>query len=224
MERIRILIVDDHELIRRGLGEAFEDEQDIEVIGQAANAVETLSLLDKVLPDVALLDLQLPDVDGVELCREILSRDARIRCLILTSFGDEESVYRAVLAGASGYLLKGMPVADVVDAVRRTAAGQSLLDPVVTGRLLERLRSPSDSETTPLTPQEARVLDLVAEGLTNTDIAQRLYLAEQTVKNYVSNILSKLGMSTRTQAAVYGADLKRRRGPVTKEKRPGETR
>lgn len=214
MERIRVLIVDDHELIRRGLVEAFEDEQDVEVIGQAATGAEAFALLDRTLPDVALLDLQLPDIDGVELCREIVSRDAGIRCLILTSFGEEESVYRAVLAGASGYLLKGMPVANVVDAVRRAAAGQSLLDPAVTGRLLERLRSPSDTETAELTAQEGRVLDLVAEGLTNPDIAQHLHLAEQTVKNYVSNILSKLGMSTRTQAALYGAEIKRRRGPL----------
>jgi DNA-binding NarL/FixJ family response regulator len=209
-EAVRVFLLDDHEVVRRGLRELLESEDDIEVVGEAGTAAEALARVEPSAPDVAVLDVRLPDGDGVEVCREIRSRHPEIRCLILTSFSDDEALFQAIMAGASGYLLKQIRGTDLVDAVRRVAQGQSLLDPTVTARVLERLREgpKTDERLARLTDQERRILDLIAEGLTNRQIAERVHLAEKTVKNYVSNLLSKLGMERRTQAAVYAAGLR----------------
>ena len=186
---------------------------EIEVTGEAGTADEALRRLPAVRPDVALLDVRLPDGNGVEVCREIRSRHPEIQCLMLTSFADDEALFDAIMAGAAGYVLKQVRGSDLVDSVRHIAAGQSLLDPTVTAAVLERLRRgpEQDSDVEQLTEQERKILDLLAEGLTNRQIGERLYLAEKTVKNYVSNLLMKLGMHRRTEAAVYAARLSERR-------------
>jgi DNA-binding NarL/FixJ family response regulator len=209
-ERIRVFLLDDHEIVRRGVRELLEAEDDLEVVGEAGTAEQAISRIPPTRPDVAVLDVQLPDGDGVEVAREVRSRHPEIRCLILTSFSDDEALFQAIMAGAAGYLLKQIRGNDLVDAIRRVAAGQSLLDPAVTTRVLDRLRTPpeTDERVGRLTDQERRILDLIAEGLTNRQIAERIHLAEKTVKNYVSNLLAKLGMERRTQAAVYGARLR----------------
>ena len=168
-------------------------------------------------PDVAVLDVRLPDGNGVEACRDIRSSHPEVRCLMLTSFSDDEALFDSIMAGASGYLLKQVRGADLVDSVRRVAAGQSLLDPTVTAKVLERLRKPpeEDEQLARLTEQERKILDLLAQGLTNRQIGERLYLAEKTVKNYVSNLLMKLGMHRRTEAAVYSAKLAAKRDRQT---------
>jgi len=204
-----VFLLDDHEVVRRGVRELLEADGDIEVVGEAATAEEGLSRIPPTRPDVAVLDVRLPDGDGVEVCREVRSAHPEIQCLILTSFSDDDALFQAIMAGAAGYLLKQVKGNDLVDAVRRVAAGQSLLDPEVTARVLERLRKgpETDERLERLTNQERRILDLIAEGLTNRQIAERIHLAEKTVKNYVSNLLTKLGMERRTQAAVYAARL-----------------
>jgi two-component system, NarL family, response regulator DevR len=204
---IRVFLVDDHEIVRRGVRELLEAQADFEIVGEAATAAEALSRIPPTNPDVAVLDMRLPDGNGVEVCREIRSRDPRIQCLILTSFSDDEALFDAIMAGAAGYLLKQIKGTDLVDAVRRVAAGQSLLDPEVTNQVLERLRKgpEEDERLSRLTDQERRILDLIAEGMTNRQIAEHMFLAEKTVKNYVSNVLAKLGMDRRTEAAVYAA-------------------
>jgi DNA-binding NarL/FixJ family response regulator len=209
MARTRVFLLDDHEVVRRGVRELLEAGGNIEVVGEAATAEEGLSRIPPTRPDVAILDVRLPDGDGVEVCREIRSAHPEIQCLILTSFSDDDALFQAIMAGAAGYLLKQVKGNDLVDAVRRVAAGQSLLDPEVTTRVLERLRKgpETDERLERLTDQERRILDLIAEGLTNRQIAERIHLAEKTVKNYVSNLLTKLGMERRTQAAVYAARL-----------------
>jgi two-component system response regulator DevR len=203
-------LLDDHEVVRRGLRELLESEDDLEVVGEAGTAQEALSRIPPTRPDVAVLDIRLPEGDGVEVCREIRSSHPEINCLILTSFSDDEALFQAIMAGASGYLLKQIKGNDLVDAVRRVAAGQSLLDPAVTARVLERLRArpETDEGLARLTNQERKILDLIADGLTNRQIAEQVHLAEKTVKNYVSNLLAKLGMERRTQAAVYAARLR----------------
>jgi len=208
-DRIRVFLLDDHELVRRGLRELLETEGDIEICGEAETAEAALSRIPPTRPNVAILDVRLPDGNGVEVCREIRSRHPEINCLILTSFSDDDALFQAIMAGAAGYLLKQIRGIDLVDAVRRVSAGQSLLDPGVTARVLERLRAGPeiDERLARLTDQERRILDLIAEGLTNRQIAERVHLAEKTVKNYVSNLLAKLGMERRTQAAVYAAKL-----------------
>jgi DNA-binding NarL/FixJ family response regulator len=214
-----VFLLDDHEVVRRGLRELLESEPDIEVVGEASTAEEALARVAPSAPGVAVLDLRLPDGDGVEVCRDIRSRHPEIRCIILTSFSDDEALFQAIMAGASGYLLKQIRGTDLVDAVRRVAEGQSLLDPTVTARVLERIREgpETDERLARLTEQERRILDLIAEGLTNRQIAEQVHLAEKTVKNYVSNLLSKLGMERRTQAAVYVAGLRNepRRNPAS---------
>ncbi len=207
---VRVFLLDDHEVVRRGLRELLEAEDDIEIAGEASNAEEALARVPPTSPDVAVLDVRLPDGDGVEVCREIRSRHPEIQCLILTSYSDDEALFQAIMAGASGYLLKQIRGTDLVDAVRRVASGQSLLDPTMTARVLERIRQPpeTDERLARLTEQERRILDLIAEGLTNRQIAEQVHLAEKTVKNYVSNLLSKLGMERRTQAAVFAAGLR----------------
>ena len=210
-EVTRIFLLDDHEVVRRGLRELFEAEDDLEVVGEASTAEEALGRIPATAPDVAVLDVRLPDGDGVEVCREVRSKHPEIRCVMLTSFADDEAVYASIMAGASGYLLKQVRGTDLIDGVRRVAAGESLLDPAVTARVLERLRRGPDDELADLTEQERRILELISEGLTNRQIGERLFLAEKTVKNYVSNLLAKLGMSRRTEAAVYAARLADRR-------------
>ena len=208
----RIFLLDDHEIVRRGLRELLEAEDDLVVTGEASTAEEALSRIPGTRPNVAVLDVRLPDGDGVEVCREIRSRNPDIYCLMLTSFADDEALFSAILAGASGYVMKQVRGTDLVDAIRRVAQGQSLLDPAVTARVLERLRTPQapDDDLASLTDQERRILDLIAEGLTNRQIGERMFLAEKTVKNYVSNVLMKLGMNRRSEAAAYAARLAER--------------
>ena len=209
----RVFLLDDHEVVRRGLRELLEAEDDLEVVGEAGTAEEALRRVPATSPQVAVLDVRLPDGDGVEVCRDIRSRHPEISCLMLTSFADDEALFAAIMAGAAGYVLKQVKGADLVDAVRRVARGESLLDPAVTQRVFERLRTrPEDDELASLTEQERRILELISEGLTNRQIGERMFLAEKTVKNYVSNVLSKLGMSRRTEAAAYAARLAERKG------------
>ena len=204
---IRVVLVDDHELVRRGLQEMLDEEPDMAVVGQAATAADALAEIDGRRPDVAVLDVRLPDGDGVEVCREVQARHPDVRCIMLTSFTEGDALFRAILAGAAGYALKQIRGHDLVDAIRRVAAGESLLDPGATAQVLARLRG--DVEQDPLlaklTDKERTILELVTDGLTNRQIADRVDLAEKTVKNYVSSILDKLGMSRRTEAAVYFA-------------------
>jgi two-component system, NarL family, response regulator DevR len=206
---IRVFLLDDHEVVRRGVRELLEAQPDFEVVGEAATAAEGLARIPPTTPDVAVVDMRLPDGNGVEVCRDVRSIDAGIQCLILTSFADDEALLDAIVAGAAGYLLKQIKGTDLVDAVRRAAAGESLLDPELSARVLERLRQPpaEDERVARLTDQERKILDLIAEGLTNRQIAERIFLAEKTVKNYVSNLLAKLGMERRTEAAVFAARL-----------------
>ncbi|KJK51135.1 LuxR family transcriptional regulator [Lentzea aerocolonigenes] len=203
---VRVLLVDDHEVVRRGLREMLDDESDISVIAEAGSVDEAVTRAQKTPPDVAVVDVQLPDGSGVDLCRSL--RDLGIRCLVLTAFDDEEALVGAIMAGASGYLLKQVRGQDVVTAVREVAAGRSLLDPATTSRVLERMRNPAPVG---LTDQEQRVLELIGEGLTNRQIGERLFLAEKTVKNYVTSVLAKLGMERRTQAAAWVAKRGRTR-------------
>jgi DNA-binding NarL/FixJ family response regulator len=209
---IGVFLLDDHEIVRRGVRELLEAEGDITVVGEAGTAEEALGRIPATQPQVAVLDIRLPDGDGIDVCREIRSRHDDIACLMLTSFADDEAVYAAIMAGAAGYVLKQVRGNDLVDAVRRVGRGESLLDPAVTARVLDRLRrGGEDDELAALTDQERRLLDLIAEGLTNRQIGERMYLAEKTVKNYVSNLLAKLGMHRRTEVAAYAARLEERR-------------
>ena len=206
-EPIRVFVLDDHEVVRRGLKELLESGGDIEVVGESGLAAEAARRIPALRPHVALLDGRLPDGSGVDVCREIRSRHPEISVLILTSYDDDEALFAAIMAGASGYLLKQVGGTDLVEAVRRVAAGQSLLDPGVTHQVLERLRQgpPKDAALAPLTDQERRLLELIGEGLTNRQIGERMHLAEKTIKNYVSALLAKLGLERRTQAAVFAS-------------------
>ena len=204
-DRITVFLLDDHEIVRRGLRDLLEAEGDIEVVGEAATQQTAVDRVHALDPDVAVLDVRLEEGNGVEACRDIRSRHPRTACLILTSFSDDEALFQAIMAGAAGYVLKQIRSADLVNAVRRVAAGQNLLDPVVTARVLERIRRgpAQDERLARLTEQEHKVLDLLAEGLTNREIGERLHLAEKTIKNYVTALLAKMGMARRTEAAVY---------------------
>ena len=206
---VRVFLLDDHEIVRRGVRELLEVEEDFEVVGEAGTAEDALARIAASVPDVAIIDMRLPDGNGVEVCREVRSRNPEIQCVVLTSFADDEALFDSIMAGAAGYLLKQIKGNDLVDAVRRVAAGQSLLDPNVTARVLERLRTGpvQDERLARLTDQERKILDLIAEGLTNRQIGERMFLAEKTVKNYVSNLLAKLGMERRTEAAVFATRL-----------------
>ena len=208
--RIKVFLLDDHEIVRRGLIDLLETSGDIVVVGEAGTVSDALHRIPAALPDVAILDARLPDGSGIDVCREIRSRVPEVHCLILTSY-DDEALFAAVMAGAAGYLLKQIAGRSLVDAVRDVAAGRSLMDPAVTGKLLERLRHPQlpDPRVGSLTVREREILDLIADGMSNREIAQKLFLAEKTVKNYVSALLSKLDMQRRTQAAVFGAGLHR---------------
>jgi two-component system response regulator DevR len=208
---LRVFVLDDHAVVRRGLQELLEAEGDITVVGEAGTARAATAQIPLARPDVAVLDILLPDGDGIEVCREIRSKSTETACLILTSFADDQAVYAAIMAGAAGYVLKQVDSADLVDAVRWVGRGESLLDPAVTARVLERLRGGPEVRLAGLSAQESRVLELIAEGLTNRQIGERMWLAEKTVRNYVSNLLAKLGMSRRSEAAAYAARLAERR-------------
>ncbi|WP_345674072.1 response regulator transcription factor [Yinghuangia aomiensis] len=207
---IRVFLLDDHEVVRRGVFELLSLEDDIDVVGEAGTAAEALVRIPATRPQVAVLDVRLPDGSGVEVCREIRSTMPDVRCLMLTSFSDDEALFDAIMAGAAGYVLKDIRGSDLVGAVRDVAAGKSLLDPVATARVLERLRGggKQDDRLASLSEQERKILDLIGEGMTNRQIGGELHLAEKTVKNYVSSLLAKLGMERRTQAAAYVARTK----------------
>jgi DNA-binding NarL/FixJ family response regulator len=213
--KITVFLLDDHEVVRRGVHELLAAESDIEVVGEAGTAEDALVRIPAAAPDVAILDVRLPDGSGVEVCREVRSRNENINCLMLTSFADDEALFDAIMAGASGYALKAIRGSELLAAVRDVAAGRSLLDPAATARVLERLREGNrpagDERLANLTDQERRILDLIGEGLTNRVIGERLHLAEKTIKNYVSSLLSKLGMERRAQAAAYVARIQAER-------------
>ena len=202
---ILVLLVDDHEVVRRGLRELLTDEPDIDVVAEAGSVDEALAVAMHVEPDVAVVDVRLGDGDGVTLCRELRAKPNPPQCLMLTAFDDEEAMVGAIMAGAAGYLLKQVKGQDVVTAVREVAAGRSLLDPLTTARMLDKMRNPPHDELEHLTDRERDVLDLIGQGLSNREIAERLFLAEKTVKNYVTSVLAKLGMQRRTQAAAWVA-------------------
>jgi two-component system, NarL family, response regulator DevR len=201
----RVFLLDDHEVVRRGLRDLLEAEIDMEVVGEAGTAADALIRIPLTNPEVAVLDVRLPDGDGIEVCREVRSARPELACLMLTSFADDEALFAAIMAGAAGYVLKEIRTNDLVNAVRRVARGESLIDPALTKRVLERLRAgpTEDPRLASLSDQERRILDLIADGKTNRQIAGEMFLAEKTVKNYVSNVLAKLGMQRRTEAAVF---------------------
>ncbi|RQX11169.1 DNA-binding response regulator [Micromonospora ureilytica] len=206
---IRVFLLDDHEVVRRGLADLLQSSGDIEVVGESGSAQEAARRIPALRPDVAILDARLPDGSGIDVCRDVRAVDSSIKGLILTSYEDDEALFAAIMAGAAGYVLKQIRGTDLVDAVRRVAAGQSLLDPAITARVLERIRNGVEQprELRSLTEQERRILEYIAEGLTNREIAGRMFLAEKTVKNYVSSVLAKLGLERRTQAAVLATRL-----------------
>ena len=207
---IRVFLLDDHEVVRRGVAALLDSEDDIEVIGEAGTAESAIARIPALRPDVAVLDVRLPDGNGVDVCREVRSRLPGLACLMLTSFADDDALFDAVMAGASGYVLKQIHGSDLVGAVRTVASGQSLLDPQTTAAMLQRLRDQAARRDplAALTEQERHILDLIGDGLTNRQIGERMFLAEKTVKNYVSNLLSKLDMQRRTQAAALSARLR----------------
>ncbi|MBO8189340.1 response regulator [Streptomyces spirodelae] len=211
--RTRVYLVDDHEIVRRGVRDMLAADSGVEITGEAGTAADALSGIAEARPDVAILDVRLPDGSGIEVCREVRSRDESIRCLMLTSYADDEALLASVVAGASGYVLKGLSGSELVQAVHAVAAGASLLDPGATRRVLDRLHGGGsaagrDDRLAALTAQERAILELIGEGLTNRAIGERLHLAEKTVKNYVSGLLAKLGMERRSQAAAYIARIR----------------
>ncbi|WP_345185238.1 response regulator transcription factor [Streptomyces lavendulae] len=212
---VRVFLLDDHEVVRRGLRDLLDAEPDIAVVGEAGTAEQALTRGPAVRPDVAVLDVRLPDGDGISVCRELRSRMPGLACLMLTSFDDEDALLDAIMAGAAGYVLKQIKGSDLVAAVRTVATGQSMLDPATTARLMRSLRGPEavkeeepeDSRLAALSERERDVLELIGEGLTNRQIAERLYLSEKTVKNHISRLLAKLGVERRVQAAVIAAQV-----------------
>jgi DNA-binding NarL/FixJ family response regulator len=215
--RTRVFLVDDHEIVRRGVRDMLAADPGVEIAGEAGTAAEAVSGIAATRPDVAILDVRLPDGSGIEVCREVRSRDENVRCLMLTSYADDEALLASVVAGASGYVLKWLTARELVKAVHEVADGGSLLSPAGTRRVLDRLRghasSPGlrqndDTRLGALTDQERRILELIGEGLTNRAIGEQLHLAEKTVKNYVSALLAKLGMERRAQAAAYIARMR----------------
>jgi len=207
-----VFLVDDHEIVRRGIADLLDDEPDLLVCGEAASAAEALARIAASRPDVAVLDVRLPDGNGVELCRELRARTPELRCLMLTSFSDDEALLDAIMAGAAGFVLKQVLGHDLLAAIRTVAGGQSLLDGRTTAALMNRLRRQRDDADPlrELSDQERTVLELIGDGLTNRQIAERMFLAEKTVKNYVSHLLAKLGMQRRTQVAVLATELRGR--------------
>jgi DNA-binding NarL/FixJ family response regulator len=206
-DQIGVFLLDDHEIVRRGVRELLEAEPDINVVGEAGTAASALARIPALRPDVAVLDVRLPDGDGVTVCREIRSRMPEIACLMLTSFGDDEALFDAIMAGAAGYVLKQIRGTDLVGAIRTVAAGESMLDPEAASKVMARMRDQAKKSDplAGLTGQERKILELIGEGLTNRQIGERMYLAEKTVKNYVSALFAKLGMERRTQAAAYAS-------------------
>jgi two-component system response regulator DevR len=204
---IRVFLVDDQEVVRAGTRVFVEAAEGLVVVGEAATVAEALDRLPAALPDVAVLDVRLPDGDGVELCREIRSAWPEVACIMLTTFDDDQALFSAIMAGASGYVLKGIRGRALAEAIRQVGSGGSLLDPASTRLVLERLRSGpvQDGRLQSLSKQERRVLELIAEGRTNRQIAEAMFLSEKTIKNYVSSVMSKLGVERRTEAAVYAA-------------------
>ena len=207
---ISVFLLDDHEIVRRGIAQLLTAEDDIEVVGEAGTAAQALARMPALRPDVAILDVRLPDGDGVTVCRELRSRMPELKVIMLTSYSDDEALFEAIMAGASGYLLKQILGQDLVTAVRTVSAGGSLLDPSATTAVLERMRRAAEpaGPLAKLSEQERTVLGLIGEGLTNRQIGERMYLAEKTVKNYVSHLLAKLGLERRTQAAVLATELR----------------
>ncbi|HET9733463.1 MAG TPA: response regulator transcription factor [Acidimicrobiales bacterium] len=201
---ITVFLLDDHEVVRQGLRTLLETDGEMQIVGEASTAEEAIAGIAATQPRVAVLDVRLPDGSGVEVCREVRSLHPQVACLMLTSFSDDEAVADAIMAGASGYVLKEVGGSDLVSDIRKVATGHSLLNPDLTARVMERIRTRREvAESEHLTAQEERILDHIAQGLTNRQIAEVMYLSEKTVKNYVSNLLAKLGMSRRTEAAVY---------------------
>jgi DNA-binding NarL/FixJ family response regulator len=207
--KIRVYLLDDHEIVRQGLRALLESAGDIEIVGESGSAVDATNRIPALRPDVAVLDARLPDGSGIEVCREVRAVDSSIGALILTSYDDDEALFAAIMAGAAGYVLKEIKGTDLVTAIRQVAAGNSLIDPTLTARVLERVRHPQvlAPELAKLTEQELKLLGFIAEGMTNRQIGEQMFLAEKTVKNYVSSILSKLGLERRTQAAVLASKL-----------------
>ncbi len=203
-EKIRVFLVDDHEIVRRGIADLLNAENDIEVVGEAADAAQARKRIAATRPDIALLDVRLPDGNGIDLCREIRSKNPEIRCLMLTAYDDDEAISTAVVAGASGYVLKDVRGSGLLEALRKVASGRSMLDPGLTRRVVQKIEAQNagDPRLGSLSPREGQILTLIADGLTNRQIGEQLGLAEKTVKNYVSGLLSKLGLHHRTQAAI----------------------
>jgi DNA-binding NarL/FixJ family response regulator len=206
---IRVFLMDDHEIVRRGVRDVLEAEPDITVVGEAGTAASALARIPALSPDVAVLDVRLPDGDGVSVCRDIRSALPQIACLMLTSFSGDDALFDAIMAGAAGYVMKQIRGSDLVGAIRTVAAGGSLLDASAASRVMARMRDKAASADplAGLSPQERTVLELIGEGLTNRQIGERMFLAEKTVKNYVSSLFAKLGMERRTQAAAYAAKV-----------------
>jgi DNA-binding NarL/FixJ family response regulator len=206
-DKISVFLLDDHEIVRRGVKELLEAEPDITVIGEAGTAASALARIPALKPHVAVLDIRLPDGDGVSVCREIRSRMPEVACLMLTSFSDDEALFDAIMAGAAGYVLKQIRGTDLVGAVRTVASGESMLDADAASKVMARMRHQAEHSDplARLSPQERKILELIGEGLTNRQIGERMYLAEKTVKNYVSGLFAKLGMERRTQAAAYAS-------------------
>jgi DNA-binding NarL/FixJ family response regulator len=207
---LRIFLVDDHDVVRRGLTALIDAEDDLEVVGTSSSAAGTLEAIAMTSPDVSVLDVRLGDGNGVEVCRDIRSSHPRVACLILTSFEDDQALVEASLAGAAGYVLKRVQGDELLTAIRLVGSGRRLLDPGTTRLALRRLRESGVAAVEELSPQERRIFDLIGDGLSNREIADRMYLAEKTVKNYVTNLLRKLGMSRRTEAAAFAARLDER--------------
>lgn len=220
---IRVFLLDDHEVVRSGLRSLLESDEGLEVVGEASTAKEALARIPPTRPDVCILDVRLPDGTGVEVCREVRSQMPETSCLMLTSYADDEAMFAAIMAGAAGYVLKQVSGNDLLVDIRKVAGGGSLLDPGLTERIIERMRTGPDQDgrMASLTPQERRILDLIAEGRTNRQIGEEMFLAEKTVKNYVSNLLAKLGMERRTQAATFAARLNERSAQDTRSDATG---
>ena len=211
-EILKILIVDDHDIVRKGLAMLVSRQEDLSVVAEAGTVAEAVEKARESVPDVVVMDIRLPDGSGIEACREIRDENANIKVLMLTSYSDEEAVMGSIMAGASGYLLKEIRSQEIVEAIRRVGAGQSLLDPSVTASVLERVRRGKEEDVlAQLTEQEHRILELIADGQTNREIAGKINLSDKTVKNYVSNILGKLEVSRRSQAAAFLAARRARR-------------
>lgn len=212
---VKVSLVDDHEVVRRGLVDLLGADPELDVVGEAGSVAEAMARVPAARPDVAVLDVRLPDGNGIELCRDLLSRMPDLRCLILTSYTSDEAMLDAILAGASGYVVKDIKGMELARAVKDVGAGRSLLDNRAAAALMAKLRGAAEKQDplSGLTDQERTLLGLLSEGLTNKQIADRMFLAEKTVKNYVSRLLAKLGMERRTQAAVFATELKRSRPP-----------